>query len=196
MKQSKVPTRFSQAAPFACVLALLAAPAHAAEGGGAWDLFIQAANLALLFAVLIYFGRKPIQAFFADRRSQIKKDLDEAAKLLEAAETRYADWQRKLIDLDRETDKIRAQGVRHAEEDAAQILSDAQAAAERIHRDAEAAVEQELRRAQAELRAEAVTLAAELAERILREKLVDSDRDRLLDEFIVRVEPSARGGAN
>ena len=72
------------------------------------------------------------------------------------------------------------------------ILADAQAAAERIHRDAEAAVEQELRRAKQELRAEAVALATEMAESILKQQLADPDRERLLDEFIVSVEPKVR----
>ena len=173
---------------------VLAAPAQAA-GGGASDMIWQAVNLLILLGVVLYFARKPIQNFFADRREQIKNDLDESARLLESAETRYAEWQRKLIELDQETQRIKSEGVRHAEEDAAQILADAQAAAERIHRDAEAAVEQELRRAQQELRAEAVALATELAERILTEQLADSDRERLLDEFILSVEPGKPGAA-
>jgi F-type H+-transporting ATPase subunit b len=187
--------RFPLVAGISAASLLLAAPAHAAAGGS-MDLVWQGLNLLLLIAVLVYFARKPIQNFFADRRSQIKSDLDQSAELLEAAETRYADWQRKLIELDEETEKIRADGLRHAEEDAAQILADAQAVAERIHRDAETAVEQELRRAQAELRAEAATLATELAERILKAQLADSDRERLLDEFIVSVEPGSSRGAN
>ena len=176
----------------ALVLALVAGPAHAAEGG-LTDLLLQWLNFVLLLGVLVYFARKPIQNFFADRRTQIANDLEESARLLEAAETRYADWQRKLIELDQETERIKSDGLRAAEDDAARIVSDAQAAAERIGRDAEAVIETELRRAQAELRAEAAVLATELAEKILREKLADADRERLLDEFIVSVEPANRG---
>jgi F-type H+-transporting ATPase subunit b len=182
---------WARSLPLAAAAILLASPAHAASGG-VMDLVWQGINLLILLAVLVYFARKPVQDFFASRREQIQQDLAESARLLESAESRYAEWQRKLIELDQETQRIRSEGVRHAEEDAAQILADAQAAADRIHRDAEAAVEQELRRAQQELRAEAVALATEMAERILKEQLADNDRERLLDEFIVSVEPGSK----
>jgi F-type H+-transporting ATPase subunit b len=187
---------FAAGALFAAGVAHAEGAAHGEGGGhgpGLMDLVYQAVNLAILLVVLVYFARKPIQNFFASRREQIRGDLDEAANLLDTAEARYAEWQRKLIDLERDTEKIRSDGLRVAEEEAARILSDAEAAAGRIQRDAEAAIGQELRRAQAELRAEAATLAMQLAEKILREKLADSDRERLLDEFIVGVEPSNRG---
>jgi F-type H+-transporting ATPase subunit b len=179
------------AASFAVFAAL---PAFAADGGahGA-DLLWQALNLAILVVALVYFARKPLQRFFADRRSHIKADLDSAGALLDEAEARYTQWQRKLIELDRETERIRDEGRRRAAEEAETIISEAQAAAGRIQRDAGAAVEQELRRAQAALRAEAVVLATEMAERILRERMGDSDRERLLDEFITGVETRANG---
>lgn len=170
---------------------LVACPAQAAEGG-VRDLVFQLINFVIFVGALVFFARKPIQSYFANRRTSIRAELEEASGLLQAAESRYADWQRKLIDLQQETERIRNDGIRHAEEDAAKIVADAQAAAERIHRDAEAVVEQELRRARGELRAEAAALATEMAERILRERLIDSDRERLLDEFIVGVEPSGR----
>lgn len=173
------------------VVALPALAADDGHGGGGREFFFQTLNLAILLGVVGYFARKPLMSFFADRRAQIKGDVDEAAGLLEDAETRYAEWQRRLIDLDSESETIRSDGRRRAEEEAQTILAEAQAAAERIHRDAEAAVEQELRRAQARLRDEAASLATELAERILKEQLGAADKERLMDEFITRVEPQS-----
>lgn len=162
---------------------------HAA-GNPMKELLWQAVNLAILFAVLFYFARKPLQSFFAGRREQIKGDLDAAAELLAAAEKHYAGWQRKLINLQQELDEIRAGGRRRAEEERDAILADAQTAADRIRREMEAVIEQELRRAQNTLRDEAAVLATEIAERILREQLGGADRDRLLDEFITRIQPA------
>ena len=187
----------------ALLLTLLGAPALAAAEGHAGptlsELLWQAGNLALLLGVIFYFARKPIQKFFADRRDAIRGELDEAAQLLEQAESRYAEWQRKLIALDDELETIRATSRQRAEEERESILADARDGAERIQRDASAAVEQELRRAQAQLRREASDLAVELAEKILKEEVSDGDRDRLMDEFISRVErassPSSPSGA-
>jgi len=165
-------------------LVALAAPAQAAEEGG---LLYPTINFVLLLAVLVYFARKPIQTFFADRRTAIRKDLDEAAALERRARENYAQWQRRLVDLERELAKIRTSAQERAEAERASLLADARAAAERIRADAANAVEHELRRARAGLREEASQLAIELAAGILREKVTAQDRDRLIDEFIERV---------
>ena len=76
-----------------------------------------------------------------------------------------------------------------AEEESERILAKAREAAARIKSDALEATSQELLRARRELRAEAAGLAVELAGEILKEQVGDADRQRLLDEFITRVEP-------
>jgi len=178
----------------AVTLALAAAaPASAAEEGGG-GLLYPVINFVLLLAVLIYFARKPIQTYFAERRAGIRKDLDDAATLERQARERYAQWQRRLVDLERELAEIRSGAQERADAERASLLADARAAAERIRSDAAAAVEHELRRARANLREEASQLAIELASGILREKVTAQDRDRLLDEFIDRIaqSPDAR----
>jgi F-type H+-transporting ATPase subunit b len=166
------------------VLAAAAAtPAHAAEE----SLLYPWINFALLIAVLVYFARKPVQSYFADRRTAIRKDLDEASAMKRRAEERYAQWQRRLADLDRELAEIRASAQQRAEAERTTLLADARAAADRIRSDAAVAVDHELRRARARLREEASALAVELASGILREKVTAQDRERLIDEFIERI---------
>jgi F-type H+-transporting ATPase subunit b len=164
--------------------AAAAAPAHAAEEGG---LLFPWINFVLLIAVLVYFARKPVGAFFADRRTAIRKDLDEASALKRRADERYAQWQRRLVDLERELAEIRTGAQERAEAERASLLADARAAADRIRSDAANAVEHELRRARTRLREEASSLAVELASGILRDKVTAQDRDRLIDEFIERI---------
>jgi F-type H+-transporting ATPase subunit b len=101
-----------------------------------------------------------------------------------------------LIDLNGEVEEIRELAGRRAEEEAERILADARATALRIRNDAQAAVAQELRRARVELREEAADLALEIAARKLTDQVVDADRERLMDEFITRVEPSPGEGAD
>ena len=81
---------------------------------------------------------------------------------------------------------------RRIEEEAERILAEANATAERIRNDAQVAADQELRRAQRRLREEAADIALDLAGTILREQATDADRERLMDEFITRVEPAGR----
>jgi len=176
------------------VLLLGASAAQAASGGGDHDpvteAIFQGINLLIVLGLLVYFGRGPIREFFASRRSTIHGELDQAAELLTQAEQRNAELQRRLVDLSSEIEDLREAASQRAEQEAERILADARATAERIRRDAQAAIDQELRRAQSELREEAADLALEIAARKLGENVTDNDRDRLIDEFITRVEPS------
>lgn len=177
-------------------VAFAAGDAHADEGEVLKQTIYQGLNLALLLGVLIYFGRKPISEFFSGRRSGIQSELSDAANLLAEAEQRNTELQRRLVDLGSEIEGIREEAGRRAEEEADRILVDARATADRIRRDAQAAVGQELRRAQSTLREEAADLALELAARKLDEQVGDSDRERLVDEFILRVEANSGEGVD
>jgi len=176
--------------------------AQAAGGGDAdhdpvKETMYQALNLAIILGILFYFGRGPVKEFFQGRRNGIQTELSEAAELLQAAEQRNSELQRRLVDLSSEVEEIREGAARRAEDEAERILADARATAERIRTDARAAVDQELRRAQAELREEAADLALEIAANKLEGNVSEGDRERLMDEFITRVEPNGSAeGAN
>ncbi len=152
------------------------------------ELLFQALNLAIVLAVLSYFARKPIIEYFATRRSEIKRDLEASAELLTAAEHRNSQIQRRLLDLESQLVDIVETSRRRADEESERILAEARKTADRIHGDAKIAAEQELVRARRALRAEAAELAVELADELLRQHVSQGDRDRLLDEFITRVE--------
>jgi F-type H+-transporting ATPase subunit b len=169
--------------------ALAATEGH--EGGG-WSFFWQVLNLVLLVGVLVWFGRLPVRQFFGERRHRVREDLESSARLLSEAEARLAEWQAKLASLDAEIAEAHATSHRLAEAERERILAEARSSAERIRRDATTAVDQELRRARASLRAEAADLALELAERILREELTGADRERLVAEFVERLERAPR----
>jgi F-type H+-transporting ATPase subunit b len=177
---------------------LHALPAFAADpsAGGMQAFLWPALNLVILIAVLVYFARKPLQAYFEKRRSEIQGDLQSAADQLATAETTYAKWQRRMIDLEGELDEIRAKSRQRAEAERERIIEDARAAAERIQRDATAAVELELRRAREMLREEATQLAIELAGERLSREVTDADRDRLVDEFIDLIASTPDSGAS
>jgi F-type H+-transporting ATPase subunit b len=174
--------------PVLCFLALVPTAAHAAEERGIAHLVWEYFNLAVIVTVLIYFARKPVLGFFAERHDRIRDNLAASDKLLAEAKSRLAEWNERLARLDEEVARIRQISQESAELDRRLILSQAEATAERIRSSARAALDRELRHAREQLRAEAADLAVEVAGRLLREKVGDADRSRLVDEFITRVE--------
>lgn len=206
-RSRRTPTALLLVQAYVVVTTMVLAAGSAFAAGGAEksqgeilkEMAWQTANLAILLGVLFHFGRKPITAFFATRRSGIQSELSQAANLLAQAEQRNAELQRRLVDLSTEVDGIKKTASQRAADEADRIVADARDSAERIRSDARAAIDQELRRAQSQLAEEAADLALELAAQKLKNEVGDADRDRLVDEFILRVEPGATessGGAS
>lgn len=182
-------------APFLALLvgslALPSAASAASEGsmGFVWEV----ANLLLLLGVLVVLTRKPVGNYLAERRDTIRNNIETSEKLLGDAEQRLAEWQRRASGLETEIESIREAARKSAEQEASEILADAQASAERIRAGAHGTVEGELRRARQSLRAEAADLAVELAGKLLRERITQEDRARLVDEFVQKIEQGGKG---
>ena len=179
------------------VVFLLPAVALASEeaAGHESNLFWHALNLALILGVIIYFARSPIQSFMADRRQSIEQSIESAKRELESAEARLAECNARVNSLDREIEEIRNAVRAQAESERDRLIADARTAAERIRRDAALAVEQEGRRAREELRDEAAEIAVRLAGDLLKRQVGDTDRARLVDEFVANLESPGRPAA-
>ncbi len=177
---------------------LLALPADASDqpAAGLQDFLWPALNLVILIAALVYFCRKPLRAYFEQRRSEIQGELQSAADQLATAESTYEKWRRRMDDLEGELDEIRAMSRQRAEAERERIVEDARATAERIRRDATTSIELELRRARETLREEATQFAIELAGERLSREVTKADRDRLIDEFIDLIASTPDSGAS
>lgn len=158
-----------------------------------FDIFLKGLNLALVIGVIVWFGREPLRSFFADRRHTVSHDLGEAAKLLASAEQKFTEWERRTAGLDAELAEIREHARERAEADRRRILADAEASAERVRRDTQTAVEQEVRRAREELQSEAADLAMKLAAKMLSERITPADREKLVEDFVSKLEQAASG---
>lgn len=176
-------------------LLLCPAIARAATEEGGSHFFWEVFNLLLMLSVLAYLARKPVLNYLSERRATVEKNLASSEQLLREAEGRLAEWTQRADGLEGEVEEIRRRAEQRAEEERTRILEAAQASAERLRRDAEAAVERELRRAREILRAEAAELAIELAGERLRAAVDEGDRDRLVDEFVARIDRSGTGVA-
>jgi F-type H+-transporting ATPase subunit b len=152
-------------------------------------------NLVLLIAVLAYFARKPVSEYLAARRDTIAKNIASSEQLLKDAERKLAEWNAKAARLDADVATILESTRKSAEAEKASILAAAEATASRIRQSAGGVVDRELRTARVALRKEAAELAVTLAGSLLQQHTTDADRNRLVDEFIARIESgsSSRG---
>jgi F-type H+-transporting ATPase subunit b len=151
-------------------------------------------NVVILLAVLGYFARKPVSEYLASRRDTIAKNIASAEQLLRDAERKLGEWNERATRLDTDVATILESTRKSAEAERATILADAEATASRIRQGAAGVVERELRTARVTLRREAAELAVTLAGSLLREHTSEADRNRLVDEFIAKLESTPGSG--
>jgi F-type H+-transporting ATPase subunit b len=174
-------------------LAILATNVFAAsEGGGAspWDAWMltwRVANTIVLIGVLIYFLKKPLVNFFSERTAQIQKDLADAKEQREKAERLIADYQQKLAGMEQELEKMRAELRKSADAESGKVVANAEKVAAAMIESAKLTAEQEVRKAKIALKNEAVALAVELAEALVKEKINEDDRERIVEDYLVKV---------
>jgi F-type H+-transporting ATPase subunit b len=149
-----------------------------------------ALNAAILYWLLIKFGKKPISEALKARKLGIMKGMEEAARMKAEAEASLAKYKKQLDEIDSEVERIRREMKEAGEAESARILSEAKERRERMEKDARTLVEQELKAAREMLLRDTVRAAVKSAEATLVAKIGDSDRQRLGDEFLASVKAS------
>lgn len=165
--------------------ALLAAQAQEAssESSGHEHLF-DWINFIILVAVLVYVLRKPLAQFFAGRASALEHDLEEGRKALEAARAQLAEAEEKMRRLDEDIAAYKAAAMREQEAERERLRHAAEEEAQRVLASARAMIESATQSARLDLKRAAASEAVAMAERIIRERLDDAARARLVSQFL------------
>jgi len=180
--------RWIWTAAFAAVV-LVPAQAFASEGGGSsWSWYWQVAggivNFSLLAYVIIRFGGPKVALFLDARKDRIEKEMSEAARLREEAQTQLDTIEAKMKVLDEERQRLmddyRAAG--NAEKE--RIIASAEAQAFRIKEEARLTAETETSRARAQVEREMIELSLQMAESTLREQMKPAKQTELIKKTI------------
>lgn len=178
---------------------LFAGSAFAAGGEGHhagpnWiELGAAVANFAVYLGLLIYFGAKPIKAFFEGRRAKIASAIEEAKAASEKAAASLAVAKERHAGLEAERARILKESEVIAVADAAKVVAAAEATAAKMIRDAEQLLEQESAAAEAKYRTRLVEAALTQAREELSRSLTPEIQHRLIDAGIDRL--SKQSGA-
>lgn len=167
-----------------------AAAAHeggAEEHSGLAGLFWPTANFLILVGGIYYFLRAPFSTYLADRSTQIRKDLVEAAALNSTATQQLADVDRKLQALPGELAALRTRGAEEIAAEEQRIAAAAAADRDRLLAQARREIEVRLQTAQRELSDHAATLALSLAKDRLEHEISPADHARLVDRYVHQV---------
>lgn len=149
-------------------------------------------NFAILVGGLVYILRKPGAEFFRSRSSSIQKSLDEGRKALEASQAQLQVVEAKLQGLEAEIAAFKASAAREMEAERQRLLKASAADAEKILETARAQTNVAIRAAKLELKKYAAQKAVTLAEELIRGRLDDSGRERLVTQFAATLQTKER----
>jgi F-type H+-transporting ATPase subunit b len=165
---------------------------EAAEGGHETTTFLgdwlpRIINFAIIAGVVIYFMRKPIRDFFANRSAEIAKAMQESKEARERAIAALAEMERKIKDLEAETSRMVAEAEARGEKDRIALVEEGKKIAQEIQDQVKEGIDIETQKAKTALAVEAALLSIDLAEGKIKEKISGQDHERIVKEYISKV---------
>ncbi len=174
--------------------ALLVAGAAAASGGEpmepgelAGKILIHAINFVIYVGILVYFLRRPMRDFVANRRLGIKKELEDSRRMRDEARERYDEVEARIAAFDQEVEAMVAEVRRQCEVESERAEARAEETAASIARVAERTIAEETEKARHDLRRETVDLAVAMAEEALVGAVTAADQRRLADGYLEQI---------
>lgn len=162
------------------------------EKGSGRELFYKCVNFALLVGALSYLLRKPLASFLADRSASIRRSLEEGLKALRTSQTQIETVEEKLRRLEGAITALKTSAAEEMEAERLRLQKAAEDEAERILQAARAQTEAAVRAAKLELKGYAAEQAVQLAEGIVRQRLDEAGQQKLVSQFLERLESKTR----
>ena len=153
------------------------------------DLIYRVINFTLLVIILVVVIRKTaIKDFFSARRKEIEQKFDDLERQKKLAEEKYRELDRALREFEEKKKEIIREFEKEGAAEKEKIIAQAKDRADQLLAQADLTIEREIQAARDRLRQEFVDAAALKAEDIISKQIEDSDQDRLVRDFIERVE--------
>jgi len=145
-------------------------------------------NFIILVGGLAFVLRKPLAEFFAQRSADIKGSMEEGRKALEASQARLTAIEEKLKHLEEEIAAFKISAAREMGADRLRVQQAAAVEAEKMLESARSRMETTTRAAKLELRYYIAGEALKQAEQMIRGRLDDTMRSRLVSQFVTRLD--------
>lgn len=149
--------------------------------------FWQIINFFLLLFIVKKYFKEPISKIINERKQKIEAELVEATKNKKESEQLLKNAEAQINTSRKEAIEIVKAAQRKAEEEAHNLIKEARENRENILKTTELEVTKIKNDAKEELGREVKNLAAELAEKIIKEKVDDVQEISLIDKFIAEV---------
>jgi F-type H+-transporting ATPase subunit b len=141
-------------------------------------------NFVILAGALGYLAVKHLPKIFADRSSEIQKNITEAQQVKRDAEARAAQMEARLKALGADIETFRKQAATEMQQEGERIRQETVAQIKKVEQQAALEIESAGKAATRELRKYSAELALKLAEERVRARLDASSESALVERFV------------
>lgn len=154
------------------------------------------ANFFILAGGLGYLASKQAGPFFKQRGEEIRKGIEDAARIKADAEARAAAIEKRMANLAADIDELRKRGAQEIAAESERISRATEQSVARIKAQAEQEIASAAKSARQELKAYASELALQLAEQKIRAELTDAGDAVLARRFVDDLRRQAQESRN
>ena len=148
------------------------------------DVLWTALAIFILFFALSYLLFNPARKMLEQRKKKISDELEEAGKKLQDAESMKAEYDAKMAGARAEVSEIMDNARKKAMRSENEIIEEAKEEANLIRRRALQEVELEKEHARDDVKKEMVTLASQIAGKVVSDKMTPELQDELIQETL------------
>jgi F-type H+-transporting ATPase subunit b len=142
------------------------------------------ANFVILAIGLGYLGAKKLPPLLRARSEEIRRGIDEAAKLKAESDARLAEIERRFSGIASDIDQLRIELIAEMNQEGQRLRSETERLASRIHQQAEQEIEFMIKASRLELKAYSAQLAIDLAVYRIKDRMTPEKQHRLVDAFL------------
>lgn len=173
-------------------LLIMVSLAVAAEHGGGdgrriWDMIWRIINFAILVVILYKLLADRVRKYFSERRTEIAQLLEDVDKAKRDTDSRHAEYEEKLKDVEKDIQEIRQMLLGEIEKEKARIIEEGKRTSERLIEQAKDTAQQEIQKARTGLKEAVADMACKLAADIIEEKITADDQKRIIEEYLDKV---------
>ncbi len=151
------------------------------------DIGFHAVNTLILFIAIRFLAYKPVRRFMDARAARVQASFDEAAAQKAEAEAALCDAEARRGEAEAAAVRMQADSAAEAQQNGEKMLSAAKAEAAEIVRRAKADADAQIEGAQRDIQSQALSMAVEIAEKMIGRELSERDNDALAREFLTKV---------
>ena len=154
------------------------------------NIIVQAVNILVLTAVLVFLLYKPVQRFMEARVRRIQSEVESAAKEREEALALKGQYEKLIAGIETEREELLHQAHKKAMEKSDQMIFNARREAEAIHARALAELEMEKKNREDEMKRQMIEISVMMAGKLVQVNMNQALHDQYIDEALAHWEES------